>query len=552
MKRLSILILSFCLFSCTKNEDVEQNKAPNKFYNLAYEYRDNYKTDSAFFYFLKARDLAILQKDSLTVGSSLLNLAILSADRRDDFTSQEFSLAALTYLDKKNQKHHPYLSSNYNCLGMASQNLRDYANALIFFDLALSFSKKPDDVNLYLNNKAYLYQETKQYHKALAIYTRLEKTTVKNGLAYARLLSNSSFTQWLLNSNFNALPKLLEARYIREGEKDLWGLNSSYDYLSDYHSKSNADSALLYAHKMYGVAKQLNSSDDQLYALQKLIKLSSSPLKNKYFESYLKLDDSAQKVRNADKNQFALIRYGVEESKADNLKLQKENSDKRYQIIIITVASILIFIIGLFWYRKRQQHLKLTAEKTIKENQLRTSKKVHDVVANGLYRIMTKLDNQEILKNDPIVDEIEELYEKSRDISYDKFTNTSIGFHDKIQDLLNVFASANIKVQVKGNTIPLWQNISTKVQYEIEHILQELMVNMTKHSQASMVTISFERLEKQINIYYTDNGIGISKNVLFKNGLTNTGNRIDNISGNITFETKTEKGLEVHISFPIS
>jgi hypothetical protein len=41
-------------------------------------------------------------------------------------------------------------------------------------------------------------------------------------------------------------------------------------------------------------------------------------------------------------------------------------------------------------------------------------------VANGLYRIMSKLDNQETLKDNPIVNEIEELYEQSRDLSYER------------------------------------------------------------------------------------------------------------------------------------
>lgn len=552
MKPLHLLLLSCCLFSCKKDSKVKQKKEPNKFYDLAYEYRDEGKTDSAFLYFLKARDLAVLQKDSLATGNCLLNLAIIAANRRDNLTSQEFSLSALNYLNKKKKQHHLYLSSNYNCLGLASQNLRDYTNAIIFFDTAIRFSQNADDTNLYLNNKAYLYQETKQYGKALLIYNKLAKEKLKNELEYARILSNISFTKWLINSNYNALPKLLEALHIREREKDLWGQNSSYNYLSDYYTKSNTDSARLYAYKMYTTAKKLNSSDDQLYAYQKLIKLSPAFLKNRYFERYLKLDDSAQMVRNADKNQFALIRYDVEQRKADNLKLQKENTEKQYQIIVITTASILALIIGLFWYKKRQQHIKIIAEKTIKENQLKTSKKVHDVVANGLYRVMTEIENLDEIDKEHILDKIEAMYEKSRDISYEQTSPTIISFHQQISNLINSFASSNVKVEITGNTEKLWDKASAKVQHEIEHVLQELMVNMAKHSQAANVSIRFEETWKEIIIHYIDDGIGIAKNAQFKNGLTNTGNRINNILGTITFDTPSESGLEIHISFPFS
>ena len=553
MKPLHFLLLNFFLLSCTKDQIEKQQKVVNKFYDLAYEYRDNNKVDSAFLYFLKAKDLATLQKDSLTAGNSLLNLAIISADQRDDLTSQEFALAALAYFDERNPKHHLYLSSNYNCLGKASQNLRDYTSAINFFDLAIKFSKDDSNgINLYLNNKAYLYQETKQFQKALAIYSKLEKATFNNKLGYAMALSNTAYTKWMLNPNHNVLPQLLKAKDIRENEKDLWGQNSSYSYLSDYYTKSNLDSARWYAHKMYTTARELGSSDDQLYAYQKLIKLSPAHLKNDYFERYLKLDDSAQMVRIADKNQFALIRYGVEESKADNLRLQRDNTYKKYQIVIVSAISLLTFITGFFWYRKRQQHLKLTAEKTIKENQLKTSKKVHDVVANGLYRVMTEIENEKNLDKERILDKIEDMYEKSRDISYDHSGVITIEFQDTLHNLLSSFNSPSVEIEIKGNTKELWQKVSAEVQYEIEHVLQELMVNMDKHSGANNVTISFKQNKQVITIHYQDNGTGITESTQFKNGLTNTGNRINNISGTITFDTQNEKGLEVYISFPIS
>ena len=42
-----------------------------------------------------------------------------------------------------------------------------------------------------------------------------------------------------------------------------------------------------------------------------------------------------------------------------------------------------------------------------------------------------------------------------------------------------------------------------------------------------------------------------NKQLKFKNGLTNTGNRINAINGTITFDTKIEKGLKIDIAFPI-
>ncbi|WP_235524242.1 ATP-binding protein [Pedobacter sp. Hv1] len=554
MKRLNLLLLflSICLWSCSKDQLKEQKKEPNPLYDRASAYKENGQVDSAFIYFNKAKDLALLQKDSLVVGQSLAGLAIFFTNTGDDPNGQEYSLNALSYLNEKKKQHYTALSSNYNNLGIATHNLRDYKNAHKYYDLAIKFSTTLADTNLYRNNKAYSYQETKQYKKALEIYDLILKTASKDMEEYPRVLSNISTTKWLLNPNYNPLPELLKAAHIREKENDLWGRNSSYYYLADYYGKSKPDSALYYAHQMYDVAKKLKSNDDQLLALQKLIKFSPAPLSKQYFETYLKLDDSALVIRNNAKNQFAIVRYDVEKHKAANFVLQQDNTEKKYQLIILITGTIVLLIAGLFWYRKRKQRLQLEAQNTIRENQLKTSKKVHDVVANGLYRVMTEIENQEDLNKDHILDKIEDMYEKSRDISYDQPSLTLQPFHEKVNEILSSFASENRVIQQLGNTAQLWKKVNTQIQYEVEHILQELMVNMKRHSQANLVILQFEQTTDHINIYYTDNGIGLSKDTLFKNGLTNTGNRIDHIHGTITFDTETEKGLKIKLSFPIS
>jgi tetratricopeptide (TPR) repeat protein len=549
---LAFLFLSICLLSCTRDQLKKQKKEINVLYKKALAYNKDGQTDSAFIYFNKAKDLALLQKDSLIVGECLASLAVMYTNNGDDYNGQEYSSKALYYLNEKKEQHHLPLSYNYNNLGIATHNLRDYKEAVRFYDLAIKYSINLLDTNLYLNNKAYTYQETKQYKKALDIYDLILKTASKNKEEYARTLSNISFTKWLLDPNYNASSELLKALDIREKENDLWGQNSSYYYLADYYAKRKPDSALYYAHKMYVVAKKLKSKDDQMFALQKLIKFSPAPLSKQYFETYLKLDDSAQIIRNTAKNQFALIRYKVEESKEENLVLQKDNTEKKYQLIILITITIILSIGGLFWYRKRKQRLELEAQNTIRENQLRTSKKVHDVVANGLYRVMTEIENREDIDKEHILDKIDDMYQKSRDISYDKPQTSNPHFNDKLTKLFQTFETETVKIVVLGNTAELWEKVTTQVKFEVEHILQELLVNMDKHSKATEVTLQFEQSDNHIQIYYTDNGIGLAQDYKFNNGLTNTGNRITHIRGSLTFDTETEKGLNIKLSFPIS
>ena len=103
------------------------------------------------------------------------------------------------------------------------------------------------------------------------------------------------------------------------------------------------------------------------------------------FARYHQLSDSLEAARSRAKNQFALIRYESEKNRADNLRLQQENAEKRVELLwgrILLFGSIAVFVtvVGWLvgWFRKRTRN-------RIRDHQLRTSQKVHDVVANGLY-----------------------------------------------------------------------------------------------------------------------------------------------------------------------
>jgi len=93
-----------------------------------------------------------------------------------------------------------------------------------------------------------------------------------------------------------------------------------------------------------------------------------------------------------------------------------------------------------------------------------------------------------------------------------------------------------------------WEIIDDPKKIAISRILQELMVNMKKHSKASLVLIKFENDHKSILIHYTDNGVGCEKTKMVKNGLQNTESRIQAVKGTIDFDTEPNKGFKVKIA----
>lgn len=547
------------LFAC--QQEPQKEDAPHKILEDNYDkagsffYKNN---DSAFYYYSQ---VPAHSKDTAKIARAYSYMAVIQHDAGDYFGSIESSLSALALLSETSEKDKNFIVSNFNEIALNNLRLKNYTEALKYYDLTLKYAQDNEYRLVVQNNKALAYRAQKNYVQALTIYRGILSKKTLSKKEYARALTNMSFAKWLQNPTYNAAKELRKALHIREVEKDLWGQNSSYAHLADYYMERRADSALYYARRMFAVAKQLNSANDQMEALQKLIKLSPTDSIKGYFEKYQYLSDSVQSARNTAKNQFALIRYETEKHKADNLTLQQDNTRKRYQIIKQRIALLsilcLVIIAGTFsivWYKKRKQRVELEAQNRIKENQLSISKKVHDVVANGLYRVMTEIENQQHINREGILDRLENMYEKSRDISYEReeIPAKTQHFNEKIAALLRSFATASTKVIIAGNELALWENLNQQAKQEVEHVLQELMVNMKKHSQATDVALRFEQIGKQLHIYYTDNGIGVKEGFRYNNGLTNTGNRIKSIDGEIIFDTEVERGVKIHISFPLS
>jgi tetratricopeptide (TPR) repeat protein len=548
VKKLFPLLLLCFLYSCTNQEKSLPEPLSKLNYDKAYDFFDSSRYDSAFYYYNK---VISAHTDSLMIGKSLFNMAIIQSIQGDYFGSDESAVKSIQYFSGD---HASYLPTIYNTIAVNKTDLKEYNQAITWYKKATALTYDDLDSLMFQNNLAVAHFKIKNFDTAKTIYQKLiVNDTVKNNTSLlTKVIDNYAYTKWLQEPSYQAAPELLKALSIREEQKDLWGQNASYIHLSEYYSKSQPDSALHYAIKMYDGATKLNSANDRLTALEKLIELGPSKAVKTHFEIYQKLGDSLQTARNAAKNQFAIIRYETEKHKADNLQLQQENTERRYQLVAILTISSLILLVSVFWYKKRKRKLESDAQNAIRESKLKTSKRVHDVVANGLYRVMTEMENQEHVNKDRMLDKIEALYEKSRDISYEEDDLITTIFHQKVSELLTSFATENTKILIAGNSVDLWEKVNASVKYEVDHILQELLVNMKKHSKATNVAVRFEQKDDQIYVYYADNGVGMNETTRFNNGLRNTGNRIESIKGAITFETKAEKGMKIQFSFPLS
>lgn len=541
-----LLVLIVAIVSC-KKENSSENSNIN--FKKATGHRDSKSSDSAFYYFNLAKNDYLTIHDSIGAARSLANMAIIQTEKGDFFggieTSLESNKAIKSNSDSLSKK---ILAANYNNMAIASNYLKNYENAFNYYLQALKYINPKDTASkyIYYNNIGDVLITLGQYKRAESYLNKAIKTKDKD--TYARVLNNLAKAKYIGNKDYNPLPELFKALEIRKINNDKKGQNSSFETLSSYYLNKDPNTSLLFAKKMLAIAEEDNSPDDQILALERIITLEP----RNYLENFKKLkyiNDSLQTARNQAKNQFAIIRFDVEKLKVENTK--KEIDLLQRNIGIATLSLSLIG--GIFWYKRRKNRLQQEKELEVKNTQLKMSKKVHDVVANGIYQVMTKIENQENFDKDKALDELEFVYEKSRDISYEKEdTSNTAEFAEKIFTLIDSFKSDHVKPFLTGNSQNIWDGVNETNQNEIFQVIRELLVNMKKHSQASFVAFKIEKNHNLVHIQYKDNGIGIPGEIIKGNGLTNTVSRIERIKGTIIFDNTTETGLKINISFPTS
>ncbi len=519
-------------------------------------YSSKFQADSAFVYYNKAKEIHQQLNDSLNIGIDLANLAMLQSDFGNYEASDKMAIEAIKYFPKDNVD---WLPSVYNCIAINSKKQLDFYEAIYWYDKAIDITDNDFTKTQYIINKAVSYRYLEKYDMSIQLFNEvLQDTLLATNLKVKnRVIDHLAYAKWLQNKNRDVLSDFESALAYRIEINDLWGLNVSYAHLSEYFEEKNPKKALRYAHKMLGIATTLKSPPDQLEALQKIIKLDNSPKVKEYYISYIHISDSINNAEKSAKNKFAKLEYDSEKNREENLQLKIVSSEKELalekekttNIIGIVSSGSIVFALLIFGYFKTQKHQEEKRAEVYK-TETRIAKKIHDEVANNVVNIMNKVQYTEESK-DKLLDDLEKVYLLTRNISHQ---NNSIGtgseFEGSLRALLTSFNTTTTTIILKNSSGSKLEHISKDKQIEIYRVLQELLVNMQKHSNASLVAITFHSDQNKYLIKYSDNGVGVDLNAIaVKNGLQNIESRIKSINGVITFETSLNNGFKTTIRF---
>ncbi|WP_459210436.1 tetratricopeptide repeat-containing sensor histidine kinase [Aquimarina rhabdastrellae] len=534
------------------------------YFNIADAFKRKGISDSAFKYYNQSRVNYIKANDSFEVGKKLLTMASIQERFGDYHGSQERVVEGLRYL--KNSENQEYLAKLYNTAGTNYRKLGILKKAIKAYEDAIKTAKDTVDVIKFKNNLAATQIDNKAYQKAINILQEIKKdlTLIKiDDKERFRINENLLYALWKQHPQISNVKDLEEILENRKKENDYRGMISSYTRLAEcylyYNENANAKQ---YIEEGIETAKYTSNPRGELDLLN--LKRKVYPKDIKVLSRIIFLGDSLGEEERAIKNHFALIKhyskeaedlYRNERKKNEQLEADqvKNNLRKKVSILTIVLIIILALLIILYLYKNHQIARRTIAYTTEK----RISKRLHDELANDVYNVMISLQKQILDKtNDPkeeLLDRMESIYKRTRDISKENNAiDTGVNYIAEIKEMLSNYATTHTNVIVKGIEKPEWNKIEAHKKIIAYRILQELMVNMKKHSNAELVVITFDVIAGYVKIRYVDNGEGCDFFVLKNgNGWQNVENRIESIKGKITFDSEPRKGMKIEITFPV-
>ncbi len=557
--------ITISLFSCQRKKEIIKNttystQQVDKYYQLANKYYDSQKFDSAYFYANKIR-LEINPEKELKKYTTNMFILVTCQQLQGDYTGAESSIVeTLKVLDKIESDRYKF--KFYSMLGTNYILLRQYEDALKCYKKTLNYKIRTSrKINSYINI-AYIYIQQKKYLKALQISRQLLKYK-ENKNHYAIILNDYGYSLFKLG-NQNAIKYLNQSLSLRlkmdNSADDDYYLTANYYNLYEYYINSNPKKALNYVNLLYQKATEYNNPEDRLIALGLFIKHSQGNQLKKYSLDYIRINDSITEVRQKAKNYFAKLKYDSKKEKEENLKLKAEKELQqeleRNKNIVITFIIIIIILLSAFIYYYLIQKNKKEKIQTAYNTEIRIAKKLHDELANEIFQTINFAETQDLSSPEisgKLLENLDSIYSTTRNISKENNQiETGEQFENDLKEMITSFGSKTVNIIINNLEEINWKKTSKLKKIAIYRVIQELLVNMKKHSQSNLVLISFKTQENNLLLNYYDNGKGIDfKQTKKKSGLYNIENRIEAINGTITFDSNQNKGVKTSIVIPL-
>jgi len=263
------------------------------------------------------------------------------------------------------------------------------------------------------------------------------------------------------------------------------------------------------------------------------------------------------------------------ENKLNKAELTKKNEKLRTQkhviyIVIIGASLFLIIIILIFKASQNKQKFLFKKEQlnsiidVQEQERIRFARDVHDGIGQFFFALKLNISQFDDNISD---DEREKIYKKTMKIIDDlqqEIRNISFSIMPQILQTKGLFPALEEltdktnkidKIKIELDSFKFQKRLNPQMEVAFYRIIQELINNILKHSNALHINIRFTRHEDELNIMIEDDGNGYNTELLNKSkghGWKNINSRIEMINGTINIDSEFgRKGTTVIINMPL-
>ena len=532
-------------------------------------------------------------KSSKNQTANLLNRYAAIFQRRENYDSAVDCYLRAAGLFKETGDESKIIYSYYNLSGIY-KFLEDTVKTFFYAREAYRLAKKTKDDVLVIRGLIALsdaYNFKREYDSVLIISKQGLKLAAKNDITFAIGIFNNFIGSYFSNS---ALLYDSAIAHFNLALQSFYKINTQYDIAlvlqnigNAYLKKKDYKNAVKYSKQASVLSQNLKfervlhlSLPDLVAAEENLGHVTES---FKYLKQLIAVNDSI-KTRNNQKKVYELQTKYETQKQDEKMQAQQQMLVQKNKInyllggCVLSLIVILSLLYGNYQNKQKLQQRKINEFETEKkltateavlkgEEQERTrlAKDLHDGLGgmlSGLKYSFNSIKNNVMLSQahtktfERSMDMLDNSINEMRRVAHNMMPEALVkfGLNTALEDFCN---DMNQTGAINVNYLSLGMENASIVQTKaitIYRIVQELINNIIKHSEAKNAIIQLSKMGEKLSVTVEDDGNGfdiILLNTAKGIGWTNIQNRVDFLNGTLNIQSTQSKGTSVFIELDI-
>ncbi len=516
----------------------EKERSDTDAYNLlANSHYFKGELDTAINHYLKIAEILEDGGNPLHLGYLYSNIALVVGQTNNEDKQLEYLQKSFKLLDENNDER--FIATIASNIGLAYHHRKDIVNAVEWSEKALKLSELSND--LMAKTQSYL---------------------------------TLSFSEKDLNKSVQYAEQSVQ--YANELKDKTHQARAYYTYADILNKLGESKKALNYAEQAVSLAQEMGDKPTLVRASKTAGNINYNLEKKEraadFYYTYATWKDSISSAENAREINEINTKYETEKKEKriveQELKIQKQQSNL---LLAILGGALLISILGgAIFYNNRKQQAKLKQLQQEKENAIlnsfilgeererkRISHELHDSVAAMIGAAKMSLESIPHLPQDKRMEQlakVERILERShadiRHIAHNLLP-TVLEKEGLIKATSHFISEINetklVKISVTDKSSNT-EELSPQLQLMLFRVIQELVNNIIKHSQAQNAEIIFSNSPTGLQIEISDDGIGYDDNKTTENqGLYSITQRLKSIGGNFKITKRKSGGTQAEV-----